>query len=209
MQAPLIRKLEGYEELTDDDRRVLGGLVVNVRRVGARVDLIREGEDPEFVHIILEGFACRYKVLADGQRQIMAFLVPGDFCDLNVFILDQMDHSIGTISSCSIVDIPRRSIDELTDNHARITRALWCCALVDEAVLREWLVNIGRRPAKQRVAHLFCELHARLSVVGRVSDDHAFDFPFTQTEIADTLGLSDVHINRTLRELREHNLVVL
>jgi CRP-like cAMP-binding protein len=209
MQAPLIRKLEGYEELTDDDRRVLDELVVNVRRVGPRVDLISEGDEPEYVHLILEGFACRYKVLPDGQRQIMAFLVPGDFCDLNVFILDQMDHSIGTISACSVVDIPRRDIDNLTEHHARITRALWCCALVDEAVLREWLVNLGRRPAKQRIAHLFCELHARLSVVRRVSDENAFGFPFTQTEIADTLGLSDVHINRTLKELRARGLVTL
>ena len=208
MQDALTRKLGGYEELTDDDRRALGELVVKVRQVGARVDLIQEGDAPENVHLVLDGFACRYKVLPNGQRQIMAFLVPGDFCDLNVFILDQMDHSIGTISACSMVDIPRRSIDAITASHPRITRAFWWCALVDEAVLREWLVNLGSRPASQRIAHLFCELLLRLEAVGRVTQN-SYAFPFTQLEIADTMGLSDVHVNRTLQELRGLGLIAL
>jgi CRP-like cAMP-binding protein len=161
MDDTLTRKLEGYELLSDRDRTVLSGLTAKIRSVGARVDLIQEGDPPDYVHLILDGFACRYKVLADGQRQIMAFLVPGDFCDLNVFILDHMDHSIGTLSKCSVVDIPRHAIDDITANHPHITRALWWCTLVDEAVLREWLVNIGSRPANQRIAHLFCELFLR------------------------------------------------
>lgn len=208
MQDALTRKLAGYEALSDEDRQALRDLVVKVRRVGARVDLIREGDDPAHVHLILEGFACRYKILADGQRQIMAFLVPGDFCDLNVFILDQMDHSIGTISACHVVDIPRESFDVLTADRPHITRALWWCALVDEAVLREWLVNLGRRSANQRIAHLFCELLMRLDAVGLVTKN-SFRFPFTQTEIADTLGLSAVHVNRTLQELRAKGLLTL
>ena len=208
MQDALTRKLEAYEILTDEDRKTLRGLVTRVRSVGARIDLIQEGDPPEHVHLILDGFACRYKVLAGGQRQIMAFLVPGDFCDLNVFILDHMDHSIGTLSACSVVDIPRRAIDEITANQPRITRALWWCTLVDEAVLREWLVNLGSRPANQRIAHLFCELLLRLEVVGHVADE-SYAFPFTQQEIADTMGLSDVHVNRTLRELRELGLISL
>ena len=134
--------------------------------------------------------------------------MPGDFCDLNVFILDQMDHSIGTVSACQVVDIPRQSIEALTEHHPRITRALWWCTLVDEAVLREWLVNMGSRQAHQRIAHLLCELLVRLEAVGRVNAN-SYAFPFTQLEVADTLGLSDVHVNRTLRELRERNLITL
>ncbi len=107
MQDALIRKLESFEDLTDADRAALRAFAPRVRQVGARTDLIQEGDVPGNVHLILDGFACRYKVLQDGQRQIMAFFVPGDFCDLNVFILDQMDHTIGTISPCHVVEIPR------------------------------------------------------------------------------------------------------
>jgi len=208
MQNALTRKLESYDELSDADRRALNDLVPRIRQVGARVDLIREGDEPDKVLLILDGFACRYKVLPDGQRQIMAYLVPGDFCDLNVFILDEMDHNIGTISACQVVDIPRKAIDDITTRYPNITRTFLWCALVDGAVLREWLVNMGARSPDQRIAHLFCELHMRLDVVGRVTDD-SFEFPFTQSEIAETMGLSSVHVNRTLRELRALGLINL
>ncbi|GJD52500.1 hypothetical protein OPKNFCMD_5266 [Methylobacterium crusticola] len=208
MQDALIRKLESFETLSDHDRAALAALVPRVRKVGARVDLIQEGDAPDNVHLVLDGYACRYKVLPDGQRQIMAYLVPGDFCDLNVFILDQMDHSIATISACQIVDIPRDAIEAITAEHPRVTRALWWCALVDEAVLREWLVNLGGRPANHRIAHLICELLLRLEAVGRITAN-SYDFPFTQSDIADTMGLSAVHVNRTLRELRTLGLITL
>ncbi|SDM54082.1 cAMP-binding domain of CRP or a regulatory subunit of cAMP-dependent protein kinases [Methylobacterium phyllostachyos] len=208
MQDALTRKLESFEELTDADRAALRALVPRLRQVPARTDLIQEGDKPENVHLILDGYACRYKVLPDGQRQIMAFFVPGDFCDLNVFILDQMDHAIGTISPCKTVEIPRHAIEDITAHHPRVTRALMWCALVDEAVLREWLVNIGGRQADQRIAHLFCELLLRLEAVGRVTDN-SFPFPFTQTDIADTMGLSDVQVSRSLRELRALGLIHL
>jgi len=208
MQDALILKLESFEELTDADREVLRAFVPRMREVPARTDLIREGDIPSNVHLILDGYACRYKVLPDGQRQIMAYFVPGDFCDLNVFILDQMDHNIGTISQCQVVELPRQVIDHMTDHHPRVTRALWWCALVDEAVLREWLVNMGGRSPDQRIAHLFCELFLRLEVVGRVQDN-SYPFPFTQIDLADSMGLSGVHVSRTLRELRRLELITL
>ncbi|MCJ2109646.1 Crp/Fnr family transcriptional regulator [Methylobacterium sp. E-025] len=179
-----------------------------MREVGAHVDLIQEGEAPENVHLILDGFACRYKVLPNGRRQIMAYLVPGDFCNLNVFILDQMDHNIGTISPCQVVHIPRTAIDGITAHHPNITHAFWCCALVDAAVLREWLVNLGGRPPNQRIAHVMCELFMRLEAVGRVMDE-SIAFPFTQTDLADSMGLSNVHVNRTMRELKSLGLITL
>lgn len=208
MQQALTRKLESFEPLTDQARWALNGLMLKVRQVGARQDLIQEGDKPDNVLLILDGFACRYKVLPEGQRQIMAYLVPGDFCDLNVFILDAMDHNIGTLSACQVVDIPRKAIDEITAHHPSIARAFLWCALVDGAVLREWLVNLGGRAPDQRIAHLLCELLMRLEAVGRISDN-SYAFPFTQTEIADTMGLSNVHVNRTLRELRELGLIHL
>lgn len=208
MQQALMRKLESFEPLSDPARWALNRLALKARQVGARQDLIREGDKPENVLLILDGFACRYKVLPHGQRQIMALLVPGDFCDLNVFILDEMDHAIGTISACQVVDIPRQAIDEITSDHADIARAFWWCSLVDGAVLREWLVNIGGRLPPQRIAHLLCELLMRLEAVGRVTDN-AYAFPLTQTQIAESMGLSDVHVNRTLRDLRAQSLIHL
>ncbi len=188
--------------------QALNAFTPRVQHVGPRVDLAREGDVPDHVHLILDGYACRYKVLPDGQRQIMAYFVPGDFCDLNVFILDQMDHSIGTISACQVVDIPRSAIEEVTADRPRTTRAFLWCALVDEAILREWLVNMGGREANQRIAHLLCELLLRLDAVGRVTDN-SYAFPFTQTDIADTMGLSNVHVNRVLQELRGQGMIEL
>jgi CRP-like cAMP-binding protein len=208
MQDALIRKLESFQELTNEDRGALNALVPRFRQVGPRTDLIQEGDPPDFVYLILDGYACRYKVLPNGQRQIMAYLVPGDFCDLNIFILDQMDHSIGTISACQVVEIPRHAIEAVMADRPRITQALWWCALVDEAVLREWLVNIGGRPANQRISHLLCELLLRLEAVGKVTAS-TYAFPFTQTDIADTMGLSNVHVNRTMQELRAIGLIAL
>jgi CRP-like cAMP-binding protein len=201
----LTRKLEGFGPLGDDDRRLLDELTTNVHEVPARTDLIREGDRPEDVHLVLEGFACRYKLTEDGRRHIMAYLVPGDFCDLHVAILGQMDHTIGTLSPARVVHIPRRDIDRLVQRPT-LAKALWWATLVDEAVLREWLVNVGARDAAKALAHLFCELLVRLRAVG-LADANSYEFPLTQDELADTAGVTAVHINRSLKALRGEGLV--
>lgn len=206
MPNPLVMKLEHGALLTDEDRAVLQDLSSQTRRVASRTDIISEGERPENVHLVMEGFACRYKTLADGRRQIMAFLVPGDFCDLHVAILGEMDHSIGTGWGCTVVEIPRATIDDLTAHHPRITRALWWATLVDEATLREWLVSMGQRDADRQTAHLVCELLMRLQSVGLAGQD-SFEFPITQEDLADTLGVTGVHVNRVLQELRAKGLL--
>jgi CRP-like cAMP-binding protein len=203
----LTRKLETLAPLSDEDKRLLDDVVRPARDVGPHEDLVREGEAPNSVHLILDGFACRYKVLPSGARQIMAYLVPGDFCDLHVFILKVMDHSIGTLSRCTVVSIDRARILELTERPA-IARALWWATLVDEATLREWVVNVGARPADKRVAHLLCELLVRLRAVG-LADGGSYELPITQTELADTVGLSAVHVNRVLQRLRTLELITL
>ena len=206
MSNPLTMKLEYGAHLTDEDRAVLQDLTSRTRRIDRHSDISPEGERPENVHLVVEGFACRYKTLADGRRQIMAFLVPGDFCDLHVAILGEMDHSIGTGWGCTIVDIPRSAIEHLTAHHPRITRAFWWATLVDEGTLRAWLVNMGQRDADQQMAHLICELLVRLQVVGLASAD-SFEFPITQDDLADTLGITSVHVNRVLQDLRAQGLV--
>jgi CRP-like cAMP-binding protein len=203
----LTRKLEAFVSLSDADKRLLDDVARRPRLVGAREDLIREGEDPADVYLILEGFACRYKMLADGRRHIMAYLVPGDFGDLHVFILKAMDHSLATLSPCRVVALPRPRILEMFERPV-LARALWWCSLVDEAVLREWLVNIGARTAEERVAHLLCELLLRLRTVG-LADGTTYELPITQAEIADTMGLSHVHVNRVLQRLRREKLISL
>jgi CRP-like cAMP-binding protein len=168
--------------------------------------IIEEGDRPDDVHLVLDGFACRYKMMPNGSRQIMALLVPGDFCDLHVAILGEMDHGIATLSPCTMVEIPRATILDMTDHHPRIARALWWASLVDEGVLREWIVNLGQRDAEHRMAHLFCELLVRLRAVGR-ADEAGYELPMTQAELGDVLAISNVHVNRTLQTLREAGLI--
>lgn len=205
MLNPLTRKLELFAPLSSDDAALLDSVVQRKRAVPARTGIISEGEQPSDVRLVFSGFACRYKLLPNGNRQILAYLVPGDFCDLHVFILKEMDHGIETISPCEIVEIPRARILELI-HRPNIARALWWVALVDEATLREWLVNLGQRDAGHRIAHLFCEMHLRLKSIGLAQGD-TFSLPITQTELADTMGLSSVHVNRSLQDLRGAGLV--
>jgi CRP-like cAMP-binding protein len=202
----LVAKLEAFADLSAGDLQWLTTISSKPTGVEAKVDLIREGDVPEEVFLILEGFAYRYKTTPEGRRQIFAYLVPGDFCDMHVALLGEMDHSIATLSSCKLVRISTRTVMDLTDNHPKLTKAFWWCSLVDEAVLREWLVNVGQRSTDQRIAHLFCELHVRLKAVG-LTTDGSFQLPITQSELADTVGLSSVHVNRSLKELREAGLV--
>ena len=209
MPIHLVRKLEQFAWLSDGDRRALEQLAsLKVRRLGAKEDLIREGDQPRHVHLILEGWACRYKVLEDGRRQIAAFLVPGDICDLRMFIIKQMDHSLGSMTPIRVAEIPSDMLLDLTQNHPQVVRALWWNSLVEEAIAREWIVNNSQRDATERVAHLFCELFIRLRAVG-LSNGHTCEFPLTQAELGETTGLSTVHINRTLQDLRADSLIML
>ncbi len=208
MVHPVIRKLEAIEPLTDEERHRIAGLVHNVGHVARRADIITDGESPEYVHLILDGWAARYKILRDGSRRITAFLIPGDFCDLHITILDAMDHDIVALTDCSIAYVEQSAIDALTRSTPSLTRALWRATLVDEAVLRQWLVNAGRRNAFEAVAHLLCELHLRMKLVGLAEDD-VLSLPLTQEELADAIGMTPVHINRTLQRLRKGGLIAL
>ena len=204
---PLEAKLETVANLAADDRDALADLCMDARDLAPRRNIIREGDKPDHVHLVIEGWAARYKLLPDGSRQITAFLIPGDFCDLHVTILGEMDHSISTLTRSKVAFIPRGKMDELTDR-PRLAKALWWATLVDEAVLRAWLVNVGRRDAFEAIGHLMCELYVRMKNVGLVTD-HSFELPLTQEELADALGLTPVHVNRVLQRMRSEGLIVL
>ena len=200
-----IRKLESFHPLSSEDKEVLDRLSRPLREVPAKWEIIREGEKPKCVFVIISGFACRYKLINGGKRQIMAYMLPGDTCDFNIFILKRMDYGIATLSRCQVLELSREAILELT-KHPAITRALWWANLVDEATMREWLVNIGQRPAEQRIGHLLCEILTRLEIVGLVKDN-TYTLPVTQTDLADTLGMTVVHANRMLTSLRVRGLI--
>jgi len=205
----LIRKLECFARLSAEDKRFLARATgERVRRIPAREDVIREGERPRDAIVVLDGWACRYKTLEDGRRQVIALFVPGDVCDLNVFLLRQMDHSIGALTPMTIAEIPHEILQEVVADHPRVAQALAWESLVSGAIQREWTVNLGQRAAFERLGHLLCELFLRLRAVG-LANGATCDLPITQSEIADATGLSTVHVNRTLQELRGSGLISL
>ena len=207
--GPLILNLERYVRLSDDDRRAIGELrsapLVDVQPRGA---LIHEGDKPTVVRLMVSGWACRFKDLPDGRRQIVGFSIPGDFCDLNVHVLQQMDYSIGALTRVNYLAIPAAQMQQLTERRPRVAQALRWQELVGSSIQREWLLNIGQRSAVERLAHLFVELYVRWRAVG-FARDLMLDFPVTQTDLADATGLTSVHINRTLQELRRKGLIEL
>src|SRR4051812_10276546 len=205
----LARRLGEYVVLSDSDQAELARITALPNRIiQARRDLIREGEAPQSVYLILEGWACHYRTLQDGRRQIVDFAIPGDLCDLNVFILDRMDHSISALTNLRVAEIGRDDLHRVVTNHPNITTALWWQELVSKSIHREWIVNVGQRSAQERIAHLFCEMFLRLETVG-LTNGFSCDFPPTQYDIADATGLTSVHVNRSIQELRRRGLVVI
>lgn len=209
MSNYLIRRLEHFTRLSAEDKRALEeASTQRVRVLRPRDDIIREGERPDDINLFVEGWGCRYKTLEDGRRQIISYFLPGDFCDLNVFILSEMDHSIGVVTAARVAEISREAFHEITLTHPRVTQALLWSTLVTDAIQREWIVNLGQRTAVERVGHILCELFIRLRMIGLTSGDTC-ELPLTQVDLADTLGLSAVHMNRTLQELRNRELIIL
>lgn len=204
----LVKKLRQFASVSEADAQALADAVQDVRLVPAGGDIIREGDKAAHVHLLLDGWAVRYKHLADGGRSIMAVLVPGDICDVHAGLLRAMDHSLGVVGEAEVAYFSRGALDTLFERGGLLTKALFCSTLVDEAILREWLLNIGRRPAGERLAHLLCELSLRLGAVGLTVED-GYRLPLSQIVLADMLGLTPVHINRTLKTLGKANLVSL
>ena len=206
---PLIRRLEEYADLSQPARKALEKLSdLPVRMIEARHDLIREGESPRNVYLICKGWACRYKLLANGRRQIVDFPIPGDLCDLNIYILSRLDHSIAAISRLEVLEFGRSDFDALTFEQPGVMQALWWQELVSKSYHREWIVNVAARSALERVAHLLCEMFLRLESVGE-TNGYSCDFPPSQQDLADATGLTAVHVNRTLQALRRAGLITL
>lgn len=205
----LARRLSGFVTLSGEEIAAIEAAANGqVRIAQAKRDLVREGDSPRVLRLVRSCWAARYKTLPDGRRQLVAFLVPGDLCDLNNYILEQMDHSIGALTEVAYVEIPHARVHALSEGRPRVAQALWWQLLVGMAVEREWILNLGQRTAIERLAHLFCEMYRRLEAVGLADDGH-YELPITQLDLAEATGLTAVHVNRTLQEMRTRGLIVL
>ncbi|RYD20807.1 MAG: Crp/Fnr family transcriptional regulator, partial [Spirochaetia bacterium] len=183
MSNSFVEKLNGFADLSEADIGALTAATLTPERYLAKKDLIREGDPPGPVFVVLEGWACRYKILPNGGRQITAFLTPGDCCDLHVNMLLEMDHGIQTLTTAWVATISRPVMDAMLDAHPTIARALYISQLVDEGILRSWIVSMGRRSSIERVAHLMCELYLRAVRVGMVQEGEVA-LPMSQAVMA-------------------------
>jgi CRP-like cAMP-binding protein len=204
----LIRKLGGAIPLTAEDEETLARLGrLKVRNFSPRSNIVAEGDEAKAFYLIQQGWAYAYNSLEDGRRPITAFYLPGDICHVSGPALGRMDHSIGTITATAVSELSQRAYEELVASNRTIANVIWREFLVGFSVQREWTVNIAQRSALARVAHLICELYLRLGNVG-LTDGDSCEFPLTQTDLADALGLTAIHVNRMLQQLRSLDLVV-
>jgi CRP-like cAMP-binding protein len=205
----LIRRLEvDNSPLSEAEKEAILRLPITIREIGADQDIVREGDKPSQCCLVIEGFECRYKMLRDGERQIMSFHVPGDIPDLQSLFLRTMDHSLGTITPNRVGFIAHDALRELIRAQPGIGERLWRETLIDASIFREWITNVGSRDAYARIGHIICEFFVRLRSVG-LTNGTTFNFPITQTEIADATGLSTVHVNRSVQQLRADGLIHL
>jgi CRP-like cAMP-binding protein len=204
----LLRALLNVAELSSSVRDAIRALPGRMRELQAYEDLICEGDQPRSVAILTQGFACRYKTLQDGGRQIVSFHVPGDALDLQSLFIDRMDHHVGTLTESTVLLIPHEALLDLFRRLPEIGTIFWHWSLIDASIVREWVTNVGRRDAYARMAHLLCELMTRMKVAG-LAPGQECQLPLTQAELGDATGISTVHVNRMLQTLRANKLILL
>jgi CRP-like cAMP-binding protein len=202
-------KLEQFTAFDPEERQRLDQLLSYPTETYSRGrTIIREGEKVDDIHLVLTGLAARSKTLRSGERQFMALLVPGDLCDVEVFVLEGMDHDIMAVTDTTCVLIPAKIMEGLLTESTKLTKALWWSTMTDSAVLREWIVDHGSRDSLERIAHLMCEMLIRYRVIGETTDE-SIPFPLTQEELADATGMTPVHANRMIQQLRSEGLIEL
>ncbi|WP_447556334.1 Crp/Fnr family transcriptional regulator [Vreelandella sp. EE22] len=206
MLKNFIKKLENFQTFTPEEISALESYVTPVRTLKKSENLIQEEDKPYEINILLEGWATRYKISQEGKFQALAFLIPGDACDVHITLVERMDHSICAVVPSKFTSIPKHGIEEIYEHHPRVARALFWSMLVDESTLREWIFNIAGRRADQRMAHLFCELLTRSRAAG-LTEDHGFELPLTQQQIGEAMGITPVHTSRIVSKLRADGLI--
>ena len=207
---PLLRKIESIAlfELSAEERAALEALPMQAAQIDANQDIVREGDRPGRSFAVISGIASTYKTTRAGKRQVMSYHVPGDVPDFQSLHLQTLDISIATVTPCSIGYVQHEAVRALFRAQPRLSEVFWRATLIDAAIVREWTLNTGRRDAYARMAHLLCELVTRLGAVG-LAPDLSCDLPMTQPELADALGITPVHVNRTIRDLKAAGLLTL
>lgn len=200
--------MQTFVPLMDADCALFERSAWRTERYASHADIIQEGTDPRYLNLVLEGWACRYKQLEDGRRQILSLFIPGDMCDPCVFLIETMSHALATLTPAVIARIPEADVSAMMRESPALAKAFWFDMLVNAEVQRERTLSLGRRSAIERMAHLFCELLVRLRVVGLATATEC-DMPLTQADLGDALGLSYVHVNRTLQDIRAMKLIEL
>ena len=201
-----IRRLETRGRLEEADKAAIRSLPFLFRTLDPAAYIVREGEPPQSCALLLSGFAFRHKVTGSGERQIVSVHMAGEFLDLQNSFLGVADHNVQALTRCDIASVPVPALRALTEAHPRVGRAMWIDTLIDAAIFREWVVNVGRRDSISRIAHLLCEFALRLEAAG-LAHDHRYHIPMTQEQIADCTGLTPVHVNRVLKELGRLGLI--
>ena len=203
-----LKKLRQRFAINAEEESAIRAAVADTRKIGADKVLIREGQPLNESLLLVSGWLARSKDLAGGERQMTELHVTGDFPDLHGFTLKRLDHDLLTLSDCTLAVVPHDRVRRMIERFPRLGRIYWFMTNMDAAIHREWALSLGKRSAISRMAHLFCELNLRLDVVGETRGD-CYHFPLTQRELAECLGLTAVHANRTLQELRRRGLIAL
>jgi CRP-like cAMP-binding protein len=207
MMNRALRKIRARDDLGVAEESAIRQAITDVREVRADQLIVREGVQLNRSTLLLDGLLCRFKDLHNGERQITEFHYPGDFADLHSFTLKRLDHNVMSLTKCCIASMAHDALERITEEFPHLTRIFWFMTNLDAAIHREWVLSLGRRSAIARLAHLFCEAHLRLEIVG-LADDAGFDLGLTQADLSEALGLTAVHVNRTLKELREQGLAL-
>ena len=202
----LVRKLQTHSPLSDADRAAILGLHYTLKTYEPQGYIVREGDSPIVTGVLVSGFAFRQKLTGDGSRQIVAIHVPGDPLDFQNLYLDESDHNVQALTRSEIAVISRADVQELALERPGIGRAISVLGLIESSIFREWILNVGRRAAPARIAHVLCELAMRLEAQG-LADRYGYQLPMTQEQLADVVGLTPVHVNRTLKALEAHGLI--
>ena len=203
-----LKKLRARDTISAEEETAIRAMILEVREFPADVTVVHHGHDLSESLLLLDGWMARTKSMADGQQQISELQFCGDFLDLHSFTLKRLEHNVLTLTAAKVAVVPHEDFGELIDRFPHLGRVYWMMNNIDAAIHREWTASLGRRSALERMAHLFCEIFVRLELVGQ-TNGNSYDFPLTQQELAECLGLTAVHVNRTLQELRKRGLVVV
>jgi len=200
--APMVRKLELWRPLGDAEQAAILALPHTIRELKAHQYVVWDGDKPQNACLLLTGFAFRHKIAGNGSRQILSIHMRGDLLDLQNSLLGKADHNVQMITDGTLALIPVQSVIDIAFQYPAIGMAMWYETLVEGSIFREWILNVGRRDAFTAIAHLLCEFALRAEVAG-IGQSTSYDLPLTQEQLADAVGLTSVHVNRTLMRLEE------